>query len=617
MSNQVEHLGPYEIRGELGRGAMAIVWRAWDPNLECEVAIKEPLFDSRLSEDVLAEMGRRFVKEAKTAAKLRGHQGIVTVYAADIYDGRPAVVMELVDGSTLGEVLESGPLSPAECLSVLDQLLDAVGYAHEKGVVHRDIKPENIFVTASGVVKLADFGIAHVDDGAATKATAFGTVLGTPGYMSPEQAKGAQVDARSDLFSVGAVAYEMLTGRNPFGAGDGTDSTTLLYRIVHEPVEELPSTATAGLPADLRPGIMAALAKDPDDRPQTAMDLKAMLHGGELPNRKTERAAIHPPEQSAKKTPRWLPYAAVTVVCVVAVLAIFVGATAGARVKPVETENSSSIGQTQASKQSEASAQSSPTAPVKSSFSQYSWEEISAIAALMESSSYDDAIAIAKQFNLVDSNGRLTGESNMMRMKTGQMVQFQIAGIMHDEKSDGSGKAAFTFITTNSVADHQMNFSNTNDGGWAASEMRHWLNTDVLNAMPDEVCPVSVVKYSNNDGATITASSVTPTDDKLFLFSWKETLGEISWGTTNDVVFNAEGSQYKLFIDKGVSKTQDNDPEHILYKTKDDSSNMHSIWWMRSAKPNATDGFGDFDNGEADDGGRSSLPQGTVFGFCL
>ena len=177
-------IGSYELRGELGRGAMARVWRAWDPALEREVAIKEPLFDYRLTPEVHAELGRRFVAEGRTAAKLN-HPGIVSIYAADVWDGRPAIVMELVDGSTLSDLLTVGALPPKAALNILDQLLDAVGYAHAHGVVHRDIKPDNIFVTKTGIVKLADFGVAHVDRG--TKhATLAGTVLGTPGYMSPE-----------------------------------------------------------------------------------------------------------------------------------------------------------------------------------------------------------------------------------------------------------------------------------------------------------------------------------------------------------------------------------------------------------------------------------------------
>ena len=324
--------GPYELRGELGRGAMARVWRAYDPNLGREVAIKEPLFDSNLSDQVREEMGRRFVKEARTAAQLN-HPNIVTIYAADVYDGRPAIVMELVEGSTLGAILSNGPLEPPVALSVLDQLLDAVGHAHSKGVIHRDIKPDNIFVDPQGHVKLSDFGIAHADDGA-TRATVAGTVLGTPGYMSPEQAQGAEVDERSDLFSVGVVAYEMLTGRNPFGAGDGSDAVTLLYRIVHEPVEPLPDFASAGLPADLRPAVMAALSKDPAARPQNAAAFKAMLHGGAYAPAAVPAADGNLAKRvnvASKGRPKWLPYAIAGGGCVIALVIVLIatGALSG------------------------------------------------------------------------------------------------------------------------------------------------------------------------------------------------------------------------------------------------------------------------------------------------
>lgn len=311
MTYEATHIGPYELRGELGRGAMARVWRAWDPALEREVAIKEPLFDERLPQTVLDEMARRFVAEGRAAARL-SHSGIVTTYATDVFDGRPALVMELVEGSTLSSLLAAGPLSPDEALSVLDQLLEAVGYAHAHGVVHRDIKPDNIFVTPAGQVKLADFGIARIEGAGATRLTAAGSVLGTPGYMSPEQATGKPVDARSDLFSVGVVAYEMLTGEIPFAAGS-PDTTTLIYRIVHEPAPPL-SLRAPGVSRRVAEAIMAALEKDPSARPQSADEFRALLHGGVA-------------DDAPRRT--WLPYALVAAAGIIALVVAFASATMG------------------------------------------------------------------------------------------------------------------------------------------------------------------------------------------------------------------------------------------------------------------------------------------------
>ncbi|MBP3893808.1 MAG: protein kinase [Atopobiaceae bacterium] len=329
MPFQTDRIGPYELRGELGRGAMARVWRAWDTNLEREVAIKEPLYDSWLSTGVTEELSNRFVAEGRAAARLSQHPNIVTIYAADIWDGRPAIVMELIEGATLSTLLARGALTPQETVSVLDQLLDAVGYAHEHGIVHRDIKPDNVFVTSSGVVKLADFGIAHVDYAAATRATVAGAVLGTPGYMSPEQAVGRPVDGRSDLFSVGVLAYEMLTGRNPFGIGYDADSTTAIYRIVREPVAELPDSVTSGLQVDLRPAIMASLQKDPALRPQTAREFKAMLHGGTAAENNFPVSSGATTIERRPGAPSWLPYAVVGGLLSIALLFITLSATSG------------------------------------------------------------------------------------------------------------------------------------------------------------------------------------------------------------------------------------------------------------------------------------------------
>ena len=333
MTEDLGKIGPYELRGELGHGAMARVWRAWDPNLEREVAIKEPLFDPRLPQSAIDEMGRRFVSEGRTAARLN-HPGIVTIHAADVYDGRPAIVMELIDGETLSARLRRGPLSSVETLAVIDQLLNAVGYAHARGVVHRDIKPDNIFIDSTGRVKLADFGIARVD-GALTLGTVEGAVLGTPGDMSPEQATGAMVDARSDLFSVGVVGYEMLTGVNPFGVGSVTDANTLIYRIVNEQAPAIPDSAVYGYTVDMRPAIMSALSKDPNARPQSAAEFSQMIYRVPAPS----GTYTQPIDTDASKRDvtgkddrfkKWLPYLIAASIGLLALVFLVVTATSGA-----------------------------------------------------------------------------------------------------------------------------------------------------------------------------------------------------------------------------------------------------------------------------------------------
>lgn len=265
----------------------------------------------------------RFVEEAHIAARLN-HPNIVTIYAADMFDGTPAIIMELIDGMTLSDLLESGPVDPDFARSILNELLDAVGYAHSCGIVHRDIKPDNVFIDRSNHVKLADFGIARLEDPGRQRKTVIGTVMGTPGYMSPEQAQGVrEVDERSDLFSVGVIGYEMLTGRNPFGADRTSDSTTLLYRIVHEPVEDPGALMGGTLPESMRVAILAALEKDPANRPQSAAVFKAMLNGG-----------LHPVSGGDFKAPtkqrKWLPYMIVCAIGLIVLAVVLVNATSGA-----------------------------------------------------------------------------------------------------------------------------------------------------------------------------------------------------------------------------------------------------------------------------------------------
>lgn len=256
-------LGPYEIRSELGRGAMAVVWRGYDPSLDREVALKEPRLPEGLDPAARAEYNSRFIREARAAARLN-HPNIVTVHTADVHEGRAVIVMEIIAGETLGTLLQRGPLASPAALWILGQLLEAVGYAHSMGIVHRDIKPDNVFLTPDGRVKLADFGIASMGD--AGTLTQAGTIMGTPGYMAPEQVLGVPADARADIFAVGVIAYEMLTGRNPFGASDGLPATTVMYKIVHESPPEISPSLLAMLPPGFIGALAVALAKDPAAR---------------------------------------------------------------------------------------------------------------------------------------------------------------------------------------------------------------------------------------------------------------------------------------------------------------------------------------------------------------
>jgi serine/threonine protein kinase len=193
--------------------------------------------------------------------------------------------MELIHGQTLSSLLAAGPLSPQAAVSVVDQLLDGVGYAHARGIVHRDIKPENVFVTDDGRVKLTDFGIAHA--GAGTALTQAGTVMGTPGYMAPEQILGQPVDARADLFAIGVIFHEALTGQNPFLAGE-PHPTTVMYRVLNEP---LPDVRTAGsdAPRGANQTIATATEKDPARRFASAADMRSALRGESLPRAKATR----------------------------------------------------------------------------------------------------------------------------------------------------------------------------------------------------------------------------------------------------------------------------------------------------------------------------------------
>jgi eukaryotic-like serine/threonine-protein kinase len=258
--------GRYVLREVLGTGGMATVWRGHDQVLGREVAVKV------LSQQYAADPGflARFEREARHAASV-SHPRLVTVFDSGVDRGIPFLVMELVGGRTLRQVLdEAGALPPEQAVAVAAAVCEGLEAAHTAGLVHRDIKPANIML-AGGEVKILDFGIARVDGAAAGTAT--GTVLGTAAYLSPEQAAGHPAGPQSDLYSLGCVLFEMLTGSPPF---TGESQIALAYRQVHDN-PGLPSARRPGLTASLDQVTMWMLAKEPAARPASAAAARAGL----------------------------------------------------------------------------------------------------------------------------------------------------------------------------------------------------------------------------------------------------------------------------------------------------------------------------------------------------
>jgi serine/threonine-protein kinase len=268
---RITHLGKYRIEAILGAGAMGVVYRAFDPHIERHVALKtvrHDLFDSGERASLMA----RLRNEAQAGGRL-AHPNIVGVYDYGESGDTAFIAMELVSGRVLKQLLDAGrPLELALTLGWFSQLLAALGFAHERGVVHRDIKPANLLVSEQGRLKVADFGVAHVESSTPTLA---GAMVGTPCYMSPEQFTGGSIDGRSDLFSAAIVLYQMLTGCRPFS---GASQAEIMRQVMHE-TPRVPSACNPALPPALDDVLMRALARRPSGRFQTAADLQQALDG--------------------------------------------------------------------------------------------------------------------------------------------------------------------------------------------------------------------------------------------------------------------------------------------------------------------------------------------------
>jgi hypothetical protein len=269
--------GRYRIVEEIGRGAMGVVYRAIDPLIERELAIKTLLPD--LPEDILPEVRSRFLREARAAGKL-SHPGIVVVFDVGEEGGVAYIAMELLQGRSLREMLrDPAPIAFDTAAELAAQVADALDHAHSNAIVHRDVKPANIVVTPAGQAKLTDFGIAWVPSSTVTQA---GAALGSPKYMSPEHVVGEAVDPRSDIFSLGVVLYEILTGRTPFVREGDSSPFVVMERIAKEPHPPLRGI-NPEIPAAFEAILERALAKKPEARYASAAEMAAALRASVAP----------------------------------------------------------------------------------------------------------------------------------------------------------------------------------------------------------------------------------------------------------------------------------------------------------------------------------------------
>ena len=303
-----EMLGKFEIKRLLGHGAMGEVYLGVDPTIGREVAIKTILAATAGGEEAKA----RFSREAKAAGVLN-HPNLVTIYEFGVDQGVLYIAMEFVKGHDLEELLRDQSLSHSETLEVLAQVCDGLDFAHHNHIVHRDIKPSNVRVIRDGrrlAAKVMDFGVARVGN---SDMTATGMVMGTVSYMAPEYIRTGKPDPRSDLFAVGVMLYEALSGRKPF-SGDTTP--TILYKIVNEPPEPIDMDALQGISPATRSVLERALVKDPDLRYQTAGEFAKALRAAKDPawtGQAEEGTALLPSGAASQPSPSFKPSSAPTV----------------------------------------------------------------------------------------------------------------------------------------------------------------------------------------------------------------------------------------------------------------------------------------------------------------
>lgn len=266
--NALANIGRYDVVAEIGRGAMGVVYRAFDPLLDRTVAIKT--INMALDLDEIEFYEKRFLIEARAAGGLN-HPSIVTIHDIGRCGDMAYMAMEFLDGRELKDLITDGELTLDRALDIAAQVADGLAYAHERGVIHRDIKPGNIMIIGDGRAKITDFGIARMHS--ADVRTQTGILLGSPRYLSPEQVLGRSPDSRVDVFSLGVILHEMVTGRSPF---NGSDIQSVMYQVIHH-TPAAPGSINPALPPMLDLIVARALAKSPDDRYASAADMAVDL----------------------------------------------------------------------------------------------------------------------------------------------------------------------------------------------------------------------------------------------------------------------------------------------------------------------------------------------------
>jgi serine/threonine protein kinase len=307
-----EQVGPYEVLAPLARGGMGEIYRARDTRLRREVALK--LLPDASAHD--ADSLRRFDRETHAVAALN-HPNILAIHDSGTHRSIPYAVTELLQGETVEERLRTGPLNPQRAVEIACQIADGLAAAHARGIIHRDIKPDNIFVTHEGRAKILDFGIARIEHSlrpgdditsVGRRGSSSQFLVGTAGYMSPEQIRGKTVDARTDIFSLGATFFEMLTGRRAFSRDAPVET---LGAVLHDDPKKHPEAEK--IPEELRGFVFRCLEKDPADRYQSARDLLMDLraHQAEITQGAAARVRFRSEPPWKHRRPRALLRAAI------------------------------------------------------------------------------------------------------------------------------------------------------------------------------------------------------------------------------------------------------------------------------------------------------------------